>query len=67
LAKLAMSWERKIHVLLMFSLGSLWVHKTPARGTRVNLRINSVTIVSILRLTSLIKFANTQNITCKKI
>jgi hypothetical protein len=23
LAKLAMSWERKIHVLLMFSLGSL--------------------------------------------
>ena len=26
---------------------------------------NSVTIVSILRLTSLVKFANTQNITCK--
>ncbi|KAH8674367.1 hypothetical protein BGZ60DRAFT_526338 [Tricladium varicosporioides] len=45
LAKLVMPWERKIHILLIFGLGSL------------------VSIVSILRLTSLVKFANTQNIT----
>jgi hypothetical protein len=28
-------------------------------------KIPSVIVVSILRLTSLVKFANTQNITCK--
>ncbi|KAH6704158.1 hypothetical protein BKA61DRAFT_560083 [Leptodontidium sp. MPI-SDFR-AT-0119] len=45
LTRLAMSWEQKIHILVMFSLGFL------------------VTIVSALRLTSLVKFANTHNIT----
>lgn len=45
LAKLVMPWERKIHILMIFGLGSF------------------VAIVAILRLTSLVKFANTQNIT----
>jgi hypothetical protein len=30
-----------------------------------NPNINSVTIVNVLWLTSLVKFGNTQNITCK--
>ncbi|KAG9231362.1 hypothetical protein BJ875DRAFT_336499, partial [Amylocarpus encephaloides] len=42
LIKLSMSKERKIYIILIFSLG--------------------ITIVSILRLTSLIKFTNTLNI-----
>jgi hypothetical protein len=33
--------------------------------TLANPKHNSVIIVSILRLTSLVKFANTQNVTCK--
>jgi hypothetical protein len=32
--------------------------------TWTDLGMDSVTIVSVLRLTSLVKFANTQNITC---
>ncbi|KAK0113101.1 hypothetical protein ONS95_014805 [Cadophora gregata] len=45
LTRLVMSWEQKIHILAMFSLGFL------------------VTLLSILRLTSLVKFANTHNMT----
>ncbi|CZT53512.1 related to integral membrane protein PTH11 [Rhynchosporium secalis] len=45
LTRLVMSWEQKIHILIMFCLGFL------------------VTIGSILRLTSLVKFATTHNIT----
>ncbi|CZT07021.1 related to integral membrane protein PTH11 [Rhynchosporium agropyri] len=45
LTRLVMSWEQKIHILIMFCLGFL------------------VTIISILRLTSLVKFATTHNIT----
>jgi hypothetical protein len=68
LTKLVMSWERKIHILMIFGLGSLWVHKNSIVKPRTDPKIiNSVAIVSILRLTSLVKFANTQNITCKDI
>jgi hypothetical protein len=61
---LNLSWRRKVFVMCMFSLGILYVYHS---GFRFSAKTNgrSVTLVSIIRLESLIVFANTTNLTCK--
>lgn len=62
---LNLSLRKKAYVMCMFSLGILYVilaHKTLIKLLIVN---PSVTLVSILRLNSLIHFASTENLTCK--
>ncbi|KAL4911776.1 hypothetical protein BDW62DRAFT_215530 [Aspergillus aurantiobrunneus] len=62
LYNLNMSWRKKAFVMCMFSLGSLYV-STPCNDLTVLTDYYSVTIVSIIRLESLIAFANTTNLT----
>lgn len=62
---LNLSIRKKAYVICMFSLGILWVpYSTSAYERRLTI-ILSVTLVSILRLRSLIVFASTSNLSCK--
>lgn len=63
LPKLRLHWKRKIGVALMFSVGTLYVsslsmHPRPRTNRKC---LSSITIVSIIRLQSLLSFANSQN------
>lgn len=64
LYQLNLSLRKKLGVLCMFSLGILYVKHSNERKHPL-LTETSVTLVSILRLESLIKFATTQNVTCE--
>jgi hypothetical protein len=61
LHKLSMTPKKKLHIMLMFSVGSLYVGNSFHYMDYSLIIITSVTIVSILRLKTLIQFANTTN------
>jgi hypothetical protein len=62
---LNLSVRKKVYVMCMFSLGILYVFMLIfVRDVMTDLEL-SVTLVSILRLNSLIHFASTTNLTCK--
>lgn len=61
---LNLSLRKKLGVLCMFSLGILYVNPF-RREEALFTDQTSVTLVSILRLESLIKFTTTQNVTCE--
>ena len=77
IVKTQLSWKMKIQIFIMFALGFVWAQplwyqwcrsKSDLRlgsGAFSYWQLPSVTIVSILRLQSLIQFAQTMNPTCK--
>lgn len=62
---LNLSVRKKVYVMCMFGLGLLWVFLMIELFERILISYPSVTLVSILRLKSLINFASTTNLTCK--
>lgn len=66
LYKLNLSKTKKAYVMCMFGLGILWVALCSWLTDHDSLTAtSSVTLVSILRLNSLIHFASTDNLTCE--
>jgi hypothetical protein len=63
--QLQMKWQRKVAVGLMFTVGTLWVILAFFYCMLDQLTINSVTIVSILRLRYLVAFGKSSNPLCK--
>lgn len=63
---LNLSQKNKLQVLSMFAVGILSVlHYSYSEGCPLTDTLDSVTIVSIVRLKSLVKVAHTTNFTCK--
>jgi hypothetical protein len=69
--QLSLPWWKKVTVGLMFGVGFLYVFQlsssSQCKSTHQNINLHhiySVTIVSILRLQSLVHFRNTTNPTC---
>lgn len=60
---LQMHWKKKVGVGMMFGVGTLLEALAPPH--HMVLTINSVTVVSILRLQSLLQFANSTNPTVR--
>jgi hypothetical protein len=66
LVKLQMSWKKKVQILAMFGIGFLYVapHSSPSRCIAADTNgLLRITLVSILRLKSLIQFAASTNVT----
>lgn len=67
LLRLNLSWNNKIQVLMMFSVGFLWVPICLSGLHLTNTPSGRITLVSILRLRSLIEFSESTNVTCERL
>lgn len=63
LLKLSLSTKKKTYLIMMFTVGILYVSPLPFHQSSVANSRNSTTIVSIIRLKSLVEFSTTTNAT----
>ena len=69
LLRLSMSLKKKVQIVSMFAVGFLYANRAAYvsffAGVSANVIQSSITVVSVLRLSSLIRFGTTENVTRK--